>query len=82
MYNIPDPLEGTSQSNKITVRASRRTQSGTPSLKKKSSASSFKDKMIKHRDIDLQQFHSNRKIDLESEADISLLTARKTRGET
>ena len=63
-YNIPDPMEGVQPSRKISIQGSRRTMTGTPItpiLRKKSSASSFKDKIVQQRDIDLQPFHSNRK---------------------
>jgi hypothetical protein len=74
MYNIPDPLEGTQpqqpqstqpsqKKQKIHIQASRRSFNGTPLLRKKSSASSFKEKIIQQRDIDLGPFHSSRKPD-------------------
>ena len=68
IYSIPDPMAGQSESSDRErvewanrVKNSRRTMTGTPVLRKKSSASSFRDKMVKHRDIDLNALQSNRK---------------------
>lgn len=65
MYNIPDPLQSSDQERSRINRTSKRTFTGTPSMRKKSSASEFKDKIVLQRDIDLEPFnvYSNRKDD-------------------
>jgi hypothetical protein len=65
MYNIPDPLQSSNHQRRQINRTSKRTFTSTPSMKKKSSASEFKDKIVLHRDIDLEPFniYSNRKDD-------------------
>lgn len=77
MYNIPDPMQYNDPENSyFKNRTSKRTFTATPSIKKKSSASEYKDKIVLHRDIDLEPFntYSSRKED--NHFDFSLRTSR------
>lgn len=66
MYDIRDPMQtNLPERTAAHLRNSKRTFTGTPSMRKKSSASELKDKIVLHRDIDLESYnaYSSRKED-------------------